>query len=487
MKGETSRRTGVYLSVHQGDARKYSSTGTTKQKTDCGELGKRSTDFVILAGGNGTRTKCSIPKMFQELAGKPLIRYVIDTCHEIISEEQGRIISVVSPHIKDHELFSDSITVVQPSPRGTGDAVKHAVPLLDSDVTVILYADTPLTESSHLESLLNDGKDVSFIACRIPDDMMEMPYGRVITDQQNQFVKIVEYLNANSEERACPFANSGIYKIKTDLLRRFIGDITPNKLTNDYYLTDLLTIFVENGVPVSVIKRDEYWPFHGINTLVDLARAEEIVQNKLRMKFMNSGVKLLDPKNVYLAFDTEIDPNVTIEQNVIIKNGVTIRNGACIRAFSYLEECNIMEDAVVGPFARIRENTVLGSKSIIGNFVEIKKAVVGESAKIKHLAYIGDAFLGEDTNIGAGTITCNYDGVRKHDTVIGCNTMIGANCSLIAPIKIGDNAMVAAGSVINKDVPDETLAISRTPQQNKIDKAPEIINNKRKLSGNTNF
>ncbi|MDR0640444.1 MAG: bifunctional UDP-N-acetylglucosamine diphosphorylase/glucosamine-1-phosphate N-acetyltransferase GlmU [Holosporales bacterium] len=446
---------------------------------------KTSVDFMILAGGRGTRTKCSLPKVFQELAGKPLIRYVIDTCHGVTSADPGitgRIISVVSPSIKDHELCEDSITVVQTLPNGTGDAVRTAIPLLDSEMTVILYADTPLVEPSHLLSLISNGHDVSLISCRIPDDMMEMPYGRVITDPLNHFIKIVEYRDATPGEKKCPFANSGIYKIKTDLLKRYIKDIPPNKLTNEYYLTDLLTVFVEKNIEVFAMQNERYWPFHGINTLVDLARAEEILQDKLRTKSLNSGVKLYDPKTVYFSSDTVIEKDVVIEQHVIIKNKVVIRSGAHIKAFSYLEECEIMEGTVVGPFARIRNSSTLAPRSVVGNFVEIKKSYIGESSKIKHLAYVGDATLGSNTNIGAGTITCNFDGAHKHDTIIGNNVMVGANCSLVAPIKIGNGSMVAAGSIINKDVPDEALAIARVPQQNKPDEAPRIITRKVNLT-----
>jgi bifunctional UDP-N-acetylglucosamine pyrophosphorylase/glucosamine-1-phosphate N-acetyltransferase len=435
---------------------------------------KLNADFIILAGGLGSRTKTSEPKMFLEIAGRPIIRYIIDLC----SMFSARVISVVSPQIENHHLFDGSIRVVQHNAIGTGDAVKIAVSYVKSEYTVIMCADTPLVEPRYIAPLLEMDEDVAFIACKIPDDMLSMPYGRVIFSDDNKFVRIVEYSDASSEEKKNRYINSGIYKIKTSVLLNLINDIPLNCNTGEYYFTELLTILAQNSKPISVIKYEEYWPFHGINTLSDLAIAESIMQNKLREKFMENGVRLLDPASVYFSSDSYVDSNVVIEQNVIIKNGVKIHSGASIRSFCYLENCEIMEHATIGPFARIRDDTSVMTDAIIGNFVEIKKSIIGSEAKVKHLSYVGDTNIGQKSNLGAGTITCNYDGVRKHKSTIGSGVLVGANCSIVSPVKIGDGALLAAGSIITDDVPEKALAISRNRQQNYPNKAEEIRHKK---------
>lgn len=438
-----------------------------------------SINFVILSAGLGSRMKSSTPKFFQKIADKPIIRYVIDSCKSI---SDHRIIAVTNDALKDHEFFSDIKTAVQKSPLGTADAVKSAIPFLndDSEYTIIMYSDMPLIETRHIESLISDESDVSFIAMKIPDDLSNMPYGRVITDDLGNFQKIVEFKDATDSEKNCKFANSGIYKIKTDLLKNFITQVKKNEKSEEFYLTDIISILKDNGFKISVINSEEYWPFHGINTMQDLANAEEIVQNNLRDKFMQNGVKLLDPKSVYFSTDTFIDNDVVIEQNVVLKSSVKVHKGSTIKAFSYLEDCEIMENSSVGPFARIRGNAKLSQNSDIGNFVEIKGSTIGIGSKVKHLSYIGDATVGIKSNIGAGTITCNYDGVKKHKTHLGDNVFVGSNCSLIAPVSIGSGSIIAAGSVITKNVPENSLAISRTIQETKFDKAPDIWSKKGK-------
>ncbi|MDR1289530.1 MAG: bifunctional UDP-N-acetylglucosamine diphosphorylase/glucosamine-1-phosphate N-acetyltransferase GlmU [Holosporales bacterium] len=440
-----------------------------------GHLPDTGINFIILAGGLGTRTRFDSPKMFLELAGQPIIRYLINLC----SSFSDRVITVVSPQIEGHYLFDGSFQVVQKNPLGTGDAVKTAMPFVDSEDVIILCADTPLIESRHIKSLLRTDGDAAFIACKIPEDMLDMPYGRVLCDNQG-FVKIIEHKDAAYDGKLYRYANSGIYRIKTSALKDDLNSLSPDKYSGEYYLTDLLTILSTNGKKISVVKSDEYWPFHGINTLIDLSLAEEIVQKKLRNEFMRKGVRLIDPDSVYFSFDSKIADNVTIEQNVVIKKGVTINSGATIKSFCYLEDCVIMEKAVIGPFARIRDRTVIMDGSTVGNFVEIKESTIGREAKVKHLSYIGNTYVGHRSNIGAGTITCNFDGVRKHKSVIGDNVLVGSNCSIISPIKIGDDALIGAGSVITQDVPANTLAISRTDQQNHKGKASEILNAKSK-------
>jgi bifunctional UDP-N-acetylglucosamine pyrophosphorylase/glucosamine-1-phosphate N-acetyltransferase len=258
-------------------------------------------------------------------------------------------------------------------------------------------------------------------------------------------------------------------------------DVKRDEISGEFYLPNLLEILKNNSHTVSVVCTDEYWPFHGINTTEDLALAESVVQQMLRKKFLDNGVRLSDPESVYFAHNTEIEPDVLIEQSVVIKKNVKIRRGSVIRSFSYLEDCEIMQNVEIGPFARVRGGSIFMPNSDIGNFVEIKGATIGEKTKIKHLTYIGDAEIAENVNIGAGTVICNYDGVKKHRTAIKSGAFIGSNSTLIAPINIGDNSIIGAGSVINKDVPQNGLAVARAEQKIMNDKADKIWKRKGKV------
>ncbi|MDR0942495.1 MAG: bifunctional UDP-N-acetylglucosamine diphosphorylase/glucosamine-1-phosphate N-acetyltransferase GlmU [Holosporales bacterium] len=435
-----------------------------------------SIDCVILAGGLGSRMNSSTLKFFQTIADKPLIEYVADACKEIAANS---IITVVSKRFKDYGFPLDTKTVVQNRPSGTANAVLQAMPLLNSEYTIVMYGDAFLAERSCLKELAEAPGDAVFIATELPNNLSCMPYGRVITDG-DKFQKIVEFKDATDTEKQCNLVNSGIYKFKTSILKKFIDNVQKNNAAKEYYLTDILEILKTNGFEVSALKSQEYRLFHGINTMQDLAVAEEIMQTKLREKFMKSGVKLLAPESVYFSFDTEIENDVVIEQNVVIKGKVKIKSGAKIKAFSYIENCEIMENTSIGPFARLRNDTKLLENSCVGNFVEVKGSVVGSNSKIKHLSYIGDATIGNNSNVGAGTVICNYDGVRKHKTHIGDEAFIGSNSTLISPITINKGAIIAAGSVIDKDVPPDSLAISRSEQKNILGKAAQIWERKRK-------
>jgi bifunctional UDP-N-acetylglucosamine pyrophosphorylase/glucosamine-1-phosphate N-acetyltransferase len=422
--------------------------------------------------------KSATPKIFQDIACKPIVRYVIDVCKSTGFQE---IMFVISPNLEGHSLFADTKTVTQTSPLGTADAVLKTLPFLETEYTIITYGDMPLIEKRHFQLLIDDRADVSLIATQIPTNLRHMPYGRVIINDGG-FQRIVEYKNATETEKQCEVANAGIYKIKTSLLKKYLQDVKRDEISGEFYLTDLLEILKDRAHTISVVHTNEYWPFHGINTTEDLALAEEMIQKTLRKKFLNNGVKLLNPESVYFAHNTEIEPDVLIEQNVVIKKNVKIKAGSVIKAFSYLEDCEIMQNVEIGPFARIRGGSIFMPNSDIGNFVEIKGSTVGEKTKIKHLTYIGDTHIAENVNIGAGTVVCNYDGVKKHKTTIKSGAFVGSNSTLIAPIEVGDNSIVGAGSVINKDVPQNGLAVARAEQK--------IINNKAsqiwKKKGKTN-
>ena len=435
-----------------------------------------SIDFVILAAGAGSRMQSTTPKIFHKIAGKPIIRFVIDTCKDA---QNAKTIIVTNKIFENHELFDDVKVCIQKKRLGTADAVISALPFISSEYAVIVCGDMPFLSKKHIEMLQNDRSDIAFLAMNIPENLANMPYGRVILDQKSSnFQEIVEYLDATEVQKKCPLANSGIYKIKTELLKKYLLQITPNKKKQELYLPDVLNIANENGESISVLQSNEYWPFHGINTMQDLSQAEDMFQNQLRQKFMNNGVRFLAPTTVFLSFDTEIASNVLIEQNVVIKTKVKISEHSIIKSFSYIENCTIENGVHVGPFARIRGGSVLLSESDVGNFVELKNSTVGSKTKIKHLSYIGDTTIGTSSNIGAGTITCNYDGVNKHKTTIGDNVLIGSNCSIIAPLTIDSGAIVGASSVVSQSIPKNSLALSRPALNIKIDGALKFFANK---------
>lgn len=439
-----------------------------------------SVDFVILAAGNGSRMKSSTPKFFQTIAGKPVIRYIIDTCKLAGSGSQSSIFVVTRDELKCSENFKDINTVVQKKPLGTANAVEQVFEHLTSEDVVILCGDMPLVEPRHLEDLINAPAENAMIAMTIPDELSQMPYGRVI-QKDGRFDKIVEYKNATDDEKKVNLANTGVYKIKTSLLKKYLPLIKKNPAANEFYLTDIFEIMKKDNVEISVIESVDYWPFHGINTMQDLARAEAIMQSKLRQDFMDLGVRLIEPESVHFSHDTKIEHDVVIEPNVFIGNNVKIGRGSRINAFSHIVDCEIMENVEIGPFARIRGNSIFMNGSSIGNFVEVKGSAFGENTKSKHLAYIGDTNIGNKTNIGAGTITCNYDGVKKYRTSIGNEVFVGSNSTLVAPVTIEDGSIIGAGSVITKDVQKGALAISRSPQTQIPDGATKIWKSKGKI------
>ncbi len=404
--------------------------------------------FVILAAGNGTRMCSNIPKIFTEIASKPMIRYVIECCKQF----SQNIVVVTKEEFAKHDALRDVEVVIQKTPLGTGDALMCAYDLID-EYAIVLYADMPLITDEDLEKVISINSKAVITCFELDNDMMHMPYGRVICNSENKVNKIIEYSDANTDEQRIKLANAGIYKFHKSILNNVFQQ---NK---EKYITD----FCHNA-DIIICK---YETAHGVNTQADLAYAENVIQNRLRTKFLQHGVKILDPKSVYFSSQMKIGSNVIIEQNIIFKGNVQIGNDCVIRAFSYVEDSIIGDKTKIGPFARLRGNAVTASNVEIGNFVEVKNSNIMQSAKIKHLSYIGDSEVGQNTNIGAGTITCNYDGKNKHKTVISDNCMIGANTSLVAPIKIGTNAKIAAGSTITDDVPDDTLAFGRARQVNK--------------------
>lgn len=460
------------------------------------------TSVIILAAGSGTRMKSKITKVLHKVAGREMINMVIDSTSEINPEEICIVVSndnqeevkkaVIDahPHIED---IQDKLTfAVQEEKNGTGGAVKQALPYLrkESDYTIVLCGDVPLIKPETLELLQSKmqektprGKDLAATILGFNTSDITQKYGRLMTDVNGFVRKIVEYKDATDAERAVPLSNSGIIAVKSDLLPELLEKINDNNASNEYYLTDIISIATRAKKKCSYIKTTED-EVMGVNTKVHLAQANHVQQVRMRTKFMEDGVALIDPESVYFSADTEIGMDVVIQPNVFFGRGVKVKDDVKIRSFCHLEKCTIEEGAEIGPFARIRPDAVIKKHARIGNFVEIKKSVIGEGSKVNHLTYIGDAEIGENTNIGAGTITCNYDGYNKSKTKIGNDVFIGSSTILVAPVEVSDGALTAAGSVITKNIDKNDLAIARAEQVNVPGKAEKIRGNKKAIKEN---
>lgn len=439
---------------------------------------------VILAAGKGTRMKSALPKVVHTVLGKPMINYVIETALKLKPFEIIPVVShqkeIVEKHLTDDFGYIFKFAH-QKSPLGTGDAVKWAVKHLSEKVetVLILSGDVPLITYEILSNLLELHKS----PVTITSIELENPtgYGRIVRDK-DRVVKIVEEKNATEEEKKIKEVNAGLYCFDKEFLLRHIDRLSPNELTKEYYLTDLIDIAGSEGIEIGCYFEKEGWRLLGINSRVELAIANAFLQREIINKLMVNGVTILSPDRVYIEKDVEIaedtiihpDCNISgitkigkgcvIDQGVVIKDSV-IYDNVHIKPYCVIEGSHIHSNAVVGPFAHLRPETVLEEKVKIGNFVETKKATLKKGAKANHLSYIGDALVEENTNIGAGTITCNYDGEKKHFTHIKKNAFIGSNTCLVAPVTVGEGSVTGAGSVITKDVPDNALAVERAEQR----------------------
>ncbi|MGX9349922.1 bifunctional UDP-N-acetylglucosamine diphosphorylase/glucosamine-1-phosphate N-acetyltransferase GlmU [Shimia sp. W99] len=427
-----------------------------------------STALVILAAGKGTRMKSDKPKVLHEIANAPLLIHAMQAGASL--EPQRTVIVAghgyeeVRQTVVDHD--PDAIVVLQEEQNGTGHAVsmcRDALEDFDGDV-IVLFGDTPFVSAQTLERMVAARADNAVVVLGFTA-ADPGKYGRLIM-QGDSLEKIVEFADASPEERAVTFCNSGAMLAKRDQLFGLLDAVKPHNAQGEYYLTDIVGIARDRGLPVTAVACDEAETL-GINSRAHLAEAEAIFQTRARADLMDLGVTLQQPDTVMLSFDTVIGRDTVIEPNVYFGPGVTVESGTRIRAFSHLEGCHVARGSSVGPYARLRPGAELSEHTHIGNFVEIKNATIGEGSKVNHLSYIGDAAIGEGTNIGAGTITCNYDGVMKHHTAIGDRAFIGSNTMLVAPVSIGHGAMTGSGSVITKDVPDAALALARADQVNK--------------------
>ena len=438
--------------------------------------------LIVLAAGMGTRMNSDTPKVLHGLGGVPMLHHALAAGRAL---EPSRMV-VVTGHgaaevAKAAAAFDEAVDCVVQDPQlGTGHAVAQAAPLLANapGEAIVLYGDTPFVRAETLQTMLDArAAHAVVILGFIPRDPGR--YGRLIVNG-DQLEKITEWKDATEAERAIPLCNSGVVCAEAKTLFRLVSQITNVNASEEYYLTDIVEIAKGQGLSVGYVICPEAETL-GINTRPQLAEAEAAFHSRMRAEALDNGVTLTAPETVFFALDTFIGRDAIIGPNVIFGPGVTIESGAEVKGFCHLEGCHISRGATVGPFARLRPGAELAEDVHVGNFVEIKNAVLDEGVKVGHLTYLGDAHIGQHTNIGAGTVTCNYDGVMKHRTEIGRNVFIGSATMLIAPVTIGDRAMTASGSVITKDVPAEALAIARSRQDTKPGMAIRIMDRLRAI------
>jgi len=420
---------------------------------------------IILAAGKGSRMNSNIPKPLHKIAGKTIIEHIL---HNIKDAGYDESIIVLN---KENEKFfkflkeinTDLTIAFQENQLGTGDAVKEGIKDVDLsgvENVLVVFGDTPLLSTKTLSNLININKKNNITVLGFKTDNPGR-YGRLLV-KNKMLLKIVEALDANEDEKKITLCNGGIMIIKAERLKENLNLINNNNAKKEFILSDLVEINNNSGGLSSFIECD-YEETIGVDSKKGLSKAEKIYQNKLRDKFMEAGTTILDPETVFFHHDTKIGKDVEIGSNIVFGENVLIKDNVIIKSFCSIENSIINDGASIGPFARLRNNVDIGKDSNIGNFVEIKNSRLEQEVKVSHLSYIGDAEIDDSTNIGAGTITCNYDGVNKHKTTIGKRAFIGSNSSLIAPINIGDDANVAAGSSISKNVNSNSLAITRAP------------------------
>jgi bifunctional UDP-N-acetylglucosamine pyrophosphorylase/glucosamine-1-phosphate N-acetyltransferase len=417
---------------------------------------------IILAAGNSTRMQSKISKIFHPLGGKPLISYVLEASR---SANPTQIIIVCGEENKNHPLFSGCTVVVQNPPLGTGHAVSLALPALNTDIerVLILSGDVPTSSPSLIQKLAEVEKDIGVVGMLLEPHEISLPYGRLICDPSNAPLQNIEFKDASPKQKLSPLANGGIYSVRSQALKEITPFLQNNNKAGEFYLPDIIALGLETSHSRELVmaKHEEV---RGVNSRQDLAKAAEVLQKKWREMMMAKGVTLYDPSSVVLSPDTQAGQDTIIHSFVAFGPNVTMEEDVTIFSHCYLEDCHIKAGAKIGPFAHIRGGSRVDEKAEIGNFVEVKKSHFKAGAKAKHLSYIGDATVGEKSNIGAGTITANYDGVNKHATQIGKAVKVGANSSLVAPLNIGDGATIGAGSTITEDVPSGSLALGRARQ-----------------------
>ena len=429
-------------------------------------MSERPIAAIILAAGKGTRMKSAQHKVLHEVAGRAMIEHLMAAVEELGPQKLVTIVGESREQLE--ERLADRVAFAVQDPQlGTGHAVQQAEEALrgfEGDV-LVLYGDVPFVKASTMRAMIDrlraDDSPAAVVLGFEPEDPLR--YGRVICDQ-GQISKMVEFKDASEEERSCRMCNSGLLAGRAEDLFALLARVKNENAQAEYYLPDIVNIAIADGRPCAVVSCDSADEVAGINSRAELAAAEAQWQDYKREEVMAAGVTLRAPETVFFSYDTKLADDVVIEPNVVFGPGVSVASGTTIKAFSHLEGATVGEDVDVGPYARLRPGAVLEKGSKIGNFVEMKKATLGEGAKASHLTYLGDATVGAGANIGAGTITCNYDGYFKHKTTIGARAFIGSNSSLIAPVNIGADAIVAAGSAVSRDVSDGELRMVRADQ-----------------------
>jgi bifunctional UDP-N-acetylglucosamine pyrophosphorylase/glucosamine-1-phosphate N-acetyltransferase len=440
-------------------------------------------DILILAAGKGTRMRSDLPKVLHRVGDKALVQHVVDTARIVGGEHILIIVGHGAEKVQQTMAAPDVKFVLQAEQLGTGHAVQQALPQLRDGATVlILYGDVPLTRAETLQKLIAgvDERQMGLLTVNLPDPT---GYGRIVRDEKNAVVAIVEHKDANDEQKKIREINTGIMAVKAAHLQKWLPQLKNNNAQGEYYLTDIIAMAKADGIAIHVEQPNAVEEVEGINNRQQQAALERFYQKQKANELMVAGVTLLDPSridirgNLVAGRDVVIDVNCVFEGEVVLGDGVVIEpncviinskigNNSHIKAFSHIEESVMAADCDVGPYARLRPGTDLAEGVKIGNFVETKKAIIAQGSKVNHLSYIGDANVGRNVNVGAGTITCNYDGVNKFKTEIGDSAFIGSNSALVAPVKIGVGATVGAGSVITRNVEDSELAIGRSKQQN---------------------
>ena len=428
---------------------------------------------IVLAAGLGTRMCSALPKALHPIAGRPMLRHLLGACEGVFA----RVVVVAGPGMDALAAAAAPHPVaLQHERRGTAHAALQAAAHFGGGDVAVLYADNPLVRAATLRRLLAARADAGLVLLAMrPADPGR--YGRVVVED-GAVQRVVEYADATEAERALPLCNAGALCAAAPDLARWLAAVRPAG-NGELYLTDIVAIARAEGVRVAAVEAPEE-ELRGINSRAELAAAEATMQGWLRAAAMAGGATLTAPGTVFLSADTVLAQDVTVAPHVVFGPGASVGEGTEIRAFSHLEGCRVGRHAIIGPYARLRPGTVVGDGAHVGNFVELKAATLGEGAKANHLAYIGDATVGPGSNIGAGAITVNYDGFAKHRTTIGAGAFIGSNASLVAPVSIGNGALVVAGSVVTKDVPADAMAFGRARQITKAGRAADFRAARRK-------
>ncbi len=436
---------------------------------------------IILAAGQGTRMHSSLPKVLHTIGGKPMLQHVIDCCEQLDVDSVGVIIGHGSEEVKNSVSGKNIDWVLQSEQKGTGHAVLQATHLMsDNDIVIIAYGDVPLIKTETLQRL-KDKLSESILTVLTTELDNPFGYGRIIRNSESKVQYIVEEKDSNSEEKAVKEVNTGFIAAKGINLKRWLKQITPNNAQGEFYLTDCIAMAVKEGGIVEAVSCNDPMEVEGVNNRVQQAKLERVYQNDQVNQLLLNGVTVADPnrldirgkliagKDVFIDINSVFIGNVTLGNNVNIQPNCVIEDAiigdnVTIKSNSVIESSKIGNSCDVGPFARIRPGTILNDEAKVGNFVEIKKSTVGHGSKISHLSYIGDTTMGNNVNIGAGTITCNYDGVNKFQTVIGDNVFVGSDTQLVAPVNVGTGSTIGAGSTITKDTPENELSLSRSKQ-----------------------